>query len=549
MFHIAGLEANRPNLLLGLVIRQRLKRDFGVILPNDVSEAPSFLAESKSQVDYPQKAPVAQDVERSFNSGPGSTRKKDAADLIKSADEEPILDMETEENVSLRFLPGVLKLPGNAASASSDKLKSDSTTPVSKTPTVDSENHAATHPKPAASASRLDRFVIKKKDHKAVKTEQVPPNSSLETSSEKRGSGVVFSLSDKPADVSTESFLSSLATAKPKEETESSSTAAPATQESSETTSSDVLKDSVIDGSCSVPKNEVVSSPIKTLKASPSGILKRVSSSAEPTELKSQQSESNSEKFQQKVTPQPSAQPSEECKAIEDIQAITTISSIGKNDGLKQSRTPSFNSKIYSPPIFHSYHAGPPDPQYYPPPANPAPYLPLQPQGPPPFPFPPGPPPPQMFPQSDPRILAPPWSQTVPPQTIPAPSLTYESSLPTSSPLSKDEKGSEKSYSDQGDKPSRRSEETYRKDEETNRKDSKDRDHYDKHHHKSKHYDRDREKHRDRSHSHKERHSKEDRYERPRERHHSSSHYRDRDKHRRDSDYEKHKRDSRDRRS
>lgn len=544
-----GLEANRPNLLLGLVIRQRLKRDFGVILPNDVSEAPSFLAESKSQVDYPQKAPVAQDVERSFNSGPGSTRKKDAADLIKSADEEPILDMETEENVSLRFLPGVLKLPGNAASASSDKLKSDSTTPVSKTPTVDSENHAATHPKPAASASRLDRFVIKKKDHKAVKTEQVPPNSSLETSSEKRGSGVVFSLSDKPADVSTESFLSSLATAKPKEETESSSTAAPATQESSETTSSDVLKDSVIDGSCSVPKNEVVSSPIKTLKASPSGILKRVSSSAEPTELKSQQSESNSEKFQQKVTPQPSAQPSEECKAIEDIQAITTISSIGKNDGLKQSRTPSFNSKIYSPPIFHSYHAGPPDPQYYPPPANPAPYLPLQPQGPPPFPFPPGPPPPQMFPQSDPRILAPPWSQTVPPQTIPAPSLTYESSLPTSSPLSKDEKGSEKSYSDQGDKPSRRSEETYRKDEETNRKDSKDRDHYDKHHHKSKHYDRDREKHRDRSHSHKERHSKEDRYERPRERHHSSSHYRDRDKHRRDSDYEKHKRDSRDRRS
>ncbi|XP_039507727.1 PHD finger protein 3 [Pimephales promelas] len=537
-----GLEANRPNLLLGLVIRQRLKRDFGVILSNDASEAPSFLVESKSKVDYPQKASVVQDVEQSFNSGPGSTQKKDTADLIKSVDEEPILDMETEENVSLRFLPGVLKLPGNTASASSDKSKSESTTPVSKTSTVGNENHAETHPKPIASASRLDRFVIKKKDPKAVKTEQVPPSSSLESSSEKKESKVILSLSDKPADVSTESFLSSLATAKPKEETESSSTAAPATQESSETTSSDVSKDSVTDGSCAVPKNEVVSSPTKTLKTSPSGILKRESSSAELTELKPQQSESNSEMFQEKVTQQPSAQPSEECKAIEDIQAITTISSIGKSEGLKQSRTPSFNPKIYSPPIFHSYHAGPPDPQYYPPPANPAPYLPLHSQGPPPFPFPPGPPPPQMFPQSDPRILTPPWSQTVPPQTIPAPSLTYESSLPTSSPLSKDEKGSEKSYSDLGDKPSRRS-------EETNRKDNKDRDHYDKHHHKSKHHDRDREKHRDRSHSHKERHSKEDRYERPRERHHSSSHYRDRDKHRRDSDYEKHKRDSRDRRS
>ncbi|KAL0178387.1 hypothetical protein M9458_027281, partial [Cirrhinus mrigala] len=486
-------------------------------------EAPSFLAESKPHVDYPQKAPVTQDVERSFISALGSTRKKDTADLIKSVVEEPILDTETDENVSLRFLPGVLKLPGNAASSSSDTVKSDTTT-ITTTPTVDTGNHAEIHPKPTATTPRLDRFIIKKKDPKAVKTEQAPSSSSLETSTEKKESGVILSLSDKPADVSTESFLSSLTAAKPKEEAVLGSTAAP---DSQETTSSDALKDSVSDSSCSVPKNETISSPTKTLKTSPPGILKTASSSAEPTELKSQQPESNSEK---KVTPQPSAQ---ECKAIEDIQAITTISSIGKNEGLKQSRTSSFNPKVYNQtPIFHSYHAGPPDPQYYPPPANPAPYLP--PQVPPPFPFPPGPPPPQMFPpsQSDPHMLHLPWPQTVPPQTHPAPPLTYESSLPTSSPLSKDEKGSEKSCGDLGEKPSRRSDETYRKD-------NRDRDHYDRHHHKSRHYDRDREKHRDRSHSHKERHSKED----------SSSHHRDRDKHRRDSDYEKHRRDSRDRRS
>lgn len=535
-----GLETNRPNLLLGLVIRQRPKRDFGVILPNDVSEAPSFLAESKPLVDYPQKAPAAQDAEQSFISALASTRKKDTADLIKSVVEEPVLDTETEENVSLRFLPGVLKLPGYAASSSSDTVKSDSTTTVTKTPTVDSGNHADSHPKPTATASRFDRFIIKKKDPKAVKTEKAPSSSSLETNSEKKESGVILSLSDKPADVSTESFLSSLTAAKPKDESVSGSTAAPACQETSETISSDALKDSVNDNSSSVPKNETVSSPTTSLKTSP-GILQTPPLSAEPTELKPQQSESNSEK---KLTPQPSVQPPQDSKAIEDIQAINTISSIGKNEGPKQSRTSfnSFNPKVYNPAIFHSYRAGPPDPQYFPPPANPAPFLPLQSQVPPPFPFPLGPPPSQMLPQSDPHMLAPPWPQTVPPQTLPTPPLTNESSLLTALPLNKDEKGSEKSYGDLGDKPSRRSDETYRKD-------NRDRDHYDRHHHKSKHYDRDREKHRDRSHSHKERHSKEDRHDRQRERHHSSSHYLDRDKHRRDSDSEKHKRDSRDRRS
>lgn len=532
-----GLETNRPNLLLGLIIRQRPKRDFGVILPSDVSEAPSFLAESKPQVDYPQKTPVALDTEQSFISDLGNARKKDTTDLIKSVVEEPILDTETDENVSLRFLPGVLKLPEKAASCSNDNMKSDSTKTEAKTPSVDSGNNATVSPKPIASAPRLDRFVIKKKEPKAVKTEQAPVSVSLETSSEKKETAVVLSLSDKPADVSTESFLSSLTNTKPKEESESCSTAAPTSQETSQTTSSGTSKNSVDEGSSSAPKNETISSPTATTKVSPAGILKRASSAPEPTESKLP--ESSSEKPEQKVTPQPSTQ---ECKAIEDIQAITTISSIGKNEGLKQSRSSSFNPKVYNPPVFHSYLSGPPDPQFYPPPANPAHFLPLQAHLPPPFQFPPGPPPLQMFPQSDPHMLAPPWPQTVPPQTLPPPPMAYESSLPTALPLSKDEKVLEKSYSDFVDKLSRRSEETHRKD-------SRDREHYDKHHHKSRHYERDREKHRERSHSHKERHSKDERYEKHRERRHSS-HHRDRDKHRsRDSDHEKHRKDSRDRRS
>ncbi|KAA0718215.1 PHD finger protein 3 [Triplophysa tibetana] len=551
-----GLESNRPNVLLGLIIRQRPKRDFNVILSNDVSEAPSFLAESKTQVEFKPKDPVMQEVDTSIISGIlGTSHKIDTADLIKSIVNEPILDTEADENVSLRFLPGVLKLPGNATTESNNE-KGDSSATASKTPNVDSGSHAGNITKTPSSASRLDRFVIKKKDSKSVKTEQAPSSSGQENEGKEKEinpQSTTLSLSDKPADVSTESFLSSLAAAKPKEEAtqtadSSSSTAAPTKPES---TTLNASHDSIPDSSCSVPKNETLSSPNTTLKTPPSCILKKVSTDKETSDL--QPPVSTSETSQQ-----PPAQPSQECKGVEDIQTITTISSAGKNESLKPSRTPSFNPTVYNPlskapppsPVFPSYHTGAPEHQYhptqvhnYPPPSNPAPFIPVQPQAPPPFTFPTGHPAIQIFHQSDlqSRTIAPPWLQTIPPQTPAVPPPTYEtqslpeSSLPPSSSASIDEKASEK-YD--GDKPCRRSEETCRKD---------DRDH-DRHHHKSRQHDRDREKHRERSHSHKDRHSKDDRHERSREKHHSS-HHRDRDKHRRDSDYDKHRRDSRDRRS
>lgn len=477
---------------------------------------------------------------------------------MKSIVNEPILDTETDENVSLRFLPGVLKVPGSATT-SSNNVKGDPSTTVLKTSTADSGNHAGNIPKTPSSAPRLDRFVIKKKDSKSVKTEQAASSSGQENSSEGKEKEVnaqsrtVLSLSDKPADVSTESFLSSLSTAKPKEEATqtadaTSRTAAPAGPERTTNAS----QDSVTESSCSVPKNESVSSPATTSKTPPSGILKKASTDKDTSDVQ-QPPVSTSETCQQ-----PPAQPPQECKAVEDIQAITTISSAGKNEGLKPSRTPTFNPTVYNPPsqapppspVFLSYRTGAPEHQYhtapvhnYPPPPNPAPFIPVQPH-PPPFTFPTGHPPIQIFHQSDlqSRTIAPPWPHTVPPQTPTGPPPTYEtqrlpeSSLPASSSVSKDEKESGKYH---GDKPSRRSDETYRND----------RDLHDRHHNKSRHHDRDREKHRERSHSHKDRHPKDDRYERPRERHHSSSHHRDRDKHKRDSDYDKHKRDSRDRRS
>lgn len=537
-----GLENNRPNLLLGLIIRQRPKRDYGVILSSDVSEPPSFLTESKTQVDYKQKSPVVQDVDRSFVGVMGTSHIKDTADLIKSVVDEPLLDTETDENVSLRFLPGVLKLPGNSTS-SSDGVKADSTATAS-----DADNHPVISPKTPGAAPRLDRFIIKKKDSKSIKTEQAPPSSSQQNSSEEKPK-TLLSLSDKPADVSTESFLSSLASTEPKEESGStdvtSDTAAPPAPETTETSASNASEESVSDPS--VPKTQTVSSPTTTLKSSPSGILKKASSEKDPAD--SQPPVDTSEETTE-VIQQPPEQLPQECKPVEDIQAITTISSAGKNEGLKPSRTHTFNPMAYNPasqapppsPVFPSYHTKhqyhPAPVHNYPPPINPAPFIPLQPQAPPPFTFPPGPL--QIFHQSDlqSRMLVSPWPQIVRPQTLPGPPMRYETPrLPESS--SSSVRKDEKCYSDVGDKPSRRSEETYRKE---------DRDHYDRHHHKKRHHDKDREKHRERSHSHKDRRSKDERHERHRERHHSG-HYRDKDKHRRDSDYDKHKRDSRDRRS
>uniref|UniRef100_A0AAR2IVB7 PHD finger protein 3 n=1 Tax=Pygocentrus nattereri TaxID=42514 RepID=A0AAR2IVB7_PYGNA len=272
-----GLETNRPNLLLGLIIRQRPKRDFGVILPSDASEAPSFLKENKPQVDPVQKTGTPRDEERNFISSLGRIHKKDTPSLIKSTAEEP-LELEDDENVSLRFLPGVLTQPKSGKTVpAGDDVKDTISSTISQTSATESTTSGSVTPK-TPTTPRLDRFIIKKKEPKPVKTEEEPSSSSAEMSSqgkEKESGGtsaVILSLKDKPGDVSTETFLSSLAAAQPKVESSSTETKSDSSERPSQETnllpasSSTTSKDSTSDIPEVVSNNENILNPATTTK-------------------------------------------------------------------------------------------------------------------------------------------------------------------------------------------------------------------------------------------------------------------------------------------
>uniref|UniRef100_A0AAY5EJJ7 PHD finger protein 3 n=1 Tax=Electrophorus electricus TaxID=8005 RepID=A0AAY5EJJ7_ELEEL len=526
-----GLETNRPNLLLGLIIRQRPKRDFGVILSSDVSEAPSFLPENKPQVDPAQKTVVGRDEERNFISTLGRIHKKDAVAVIKSTTDETLLEMEDDENVSLRFLPGVLTQPTAGKNPlAGDDGKSTSSSAVSHSSTADGSTLGSVTAR-TPTAPRLDRFIIKKKESKPVKTEHEPTGSSKETGlqGKEKESGVVFSLKNKPGDVSTEMFLSSLSTTQPKTESINDETKGDANAHPSQETnvlpgaSSALSEDSANSSTRADAKIETMASPTKTQKPLASGILKKTSLSeaGDSTQLASE-----TDVPQLKVTP---AKPLSEFKAVEDIQTISTISYTGKNEGQKQSRP-----RLVSPTPFNT--GGP-----------------FRPLAPPPFSYHPGPPPPMIFPQPDPQnqLHAPPWTQPAPsqgcfpqpvPEVVAGPPLSYttrrfpDSTLPTPPPSSKGEKGPELNYEELWDRQPKRSEEPFKKDE---------RDHYGRHRHKSRHQEVEKHRARSRSWTKSRSRSKSRSKSHSRKRHHSSHH---KDK-RRSRDQEKHRRDSRDRHS
>ncbi|KAI5087904.1 PHD finger protein 3 isoform X1 [Silurus meridionalis] len=577
-----GLETNRPNLLLGLIIRQRPKRDFVVLLPNEVSEPPSFLLETKPQVDSTPKPVVVRDEEREFISSLGRIQKKESANPGKSAGTESRLDAEDEENVSLRFLPGVLTRPKSDKATSDDEAKNATGSAVSQTSSSDGQTSGHGTPK-TPTTPRLDRFIIKKKDPKPGEIKQEPSGSSVELTTspgkEKEG-GVVLSLKDKPGDVSTETFLSSLSsvqqTAEPDSTETKGNTPPPSTQssqdpnlsiepapgpltESTNDTTEDVSKHKTEDITTpGILQKTDVSEPVNTKPSSATQDLPqpKVAQSTRPD----QSSVSQCAPSRQPSAPE-SAQPQSEFKVVEDIQTITTISLSGKCEGVKQSRRllnpPTFASHGPPPAPFPPYHTTPVDHAYhpgpvptYPPPSNPAPFIP------PPFSYPPPLPPPMLFPHNDPPnpMHVPPWVPAVPPpacfpQAIPeavgGPPQPYttprfpDSAMLNMPPLNKGDQGSEL-----WDRKSRPLEEPFKKD---------DRDHYGgRYKHKSQHYERERHKPRSRSrsrsksrsrsrsrHRHKSKHSH---GERRKERHHSG-HHRDRDKQRRDSDHEKHSRD------
>ncbi|XP_019901916.3 PHD finger protein 3 isoform X1 [Esox lucius] len=609
-----GLENNRPNLLLGLIIRQRPKRDF---LPVDINETAKFIPERKPET---TTVVTAKDVDVTAGEegssyvallgAPGvkereeipllNTAEDDVAEEAPSADTPENVDPEdTEEgHQPLRFLPGVLRswggelppLPdfsGNPPLLGDDgreppgpqAFKADggaSVAPALSTPTKT----------PTAGAHRQTGFVIRKREPKPVKAEEPASSGSAETSTDNsakvpgeeeaaavnRGSSV--SLKDKPPDVSTESFLSSLSASADGVTPPNHGEPAPCEKEK--------------------PTDEKVapSVPEAAPKPAPSGILKKSSAYSGATEEP------------------PAAGPT---GSPQDVPRPVPVLNTRKYRPLVVQH--GFAPHHHHQPPHQNVYRHPPPPDQGPPPAGP--YAPIHPHpggppvefqyqppcGPPPLPVPPygnsgppfqthqlpanfgyptGPPPPMLYPPPhDPPVRnqagVTPWTQTglgpASPGAFPArPPLAYAGdpqrfaespSQGLNPPPSAAGKEDQKAAADrlQYSAPwDRQSAESGHKKE--------DREEYGRSHgeKKSRHYDRERAKKRDRSrsrshererskdsssHHRGSRHySKEDRHghgERRKERHHSEGDHGNRHKHsRRDSDYEKARRCSKD---
>eukprot|EP00063_Salmo_salar_P004663 XP_013979498.1 PREDICTED: PHD finger protein 3-like [Salmo salar] len=548
-----GLENNRPNLLLGLIIRQRPKRDF---LPVDINETARFIPESK----------------------PGT-----ATTTVTVNDKE--VTREEEENSYFPLCnPPLLGDDGREPSAPQTS-KADggaATTPGSSTSTKS----------PSAGAHRQTGFVIKKREPKPVKAEEPVSSSLAETSTANNNAlakeeGVVYrgpsvSLKDKPPDVSTESFLASLSTDPNTDGSLNKGDSALCEKDKSKEEKTPTLL------SITATSNASVEESVPTPKPLPSGILKKSSAysnmTEEPTAVQSAGSEGH---------PQPV--PVLTTRKYRPMAAQHGYPSHHHQTDYRRPPPPDHGPLQVGPygpiplhpggpPVDFQYQPAPPVPPFCntaPPPFQHPPQLPTN------FSYPTGPPPPMMFPPPhDPQMQnhagITQWPQPGPGPTSPnsfpgglplayggdpqrfasAESSNSNQNLPPSAAAKEDQKGAAERilYSDPWD---RQPGSGHKKE---------DRDQYGRHRHhsesrhgeKSRNHSQERGKKRDRSRS-RERdrskdssshhrgsrhHSKDERHghsERRKERHHSDGDHGNRHKHsRRDSDYEKSRRSSKD---
>ncbi|XP_038152171.1 PHD finger protein 3 [Cyprinodon tularosa] len=222
-----GLESNRPNLLLGLIIRQRPKRDF---LTVDVNESVNTVPEVKP-ITVPMKVKrTTEEEEKLFLSSLTAPLKKEIEKPLDTNEEEPLAGSseepaETEEPSNqesqkpLRFLPGVLLGWGGELPPLPDVGDKPVTTGQDTPKTVPApKTDASTGDSKGPTAAAASRFLIRKKETKSVKAEPElpgPSEASASNSSLGKDPPVVvhhasITLKDKPPDVSTEAFLANM---------------------------------------------------------------------------------------------------------------------------------------------------------------------------------------------------------------------------------------------------------------------------------------------------------------------------------------------------
>ncbi|KAM8858787.1 uncharacterized protein phf3 isoform 2-T2 [Spinachia spinachia] len=233
-----GLENNRANLLLGLIIRQRSKRDF---LPVDMNETARIIPDIKPITISTKETRAKEEEEKKFLSSLTIAHKKEKDKPLNATEEvgEPISGSVEESSTAgketnsqesqkpLRFLPGVLLGWGGELPPLPD-VGLDGTPKTHPGPKTEASTENSKSP---IAAAPRERFVIKKKEAKSVKAE--PEASCLtDTSAANNPPGkevavvthsAPVSLKDKPPDVTTEAFLASLSA--PQTGTETSSAA------------------------------------------------------------------------------------------------------------------------------------------------------------------------------------------------------------------------------------------------------------------------------------------------------------------------------------
>ncbi|XP_070697211.1 PHD finger protein 3 [Pempheris klunzingeri] len=561
-----GLENNRANLLLGLIIRQRPKRDF---LAVNMNETARNIPEIKPITVSTKETRATEEDEKLFLSSLTATKDKekdkphntteDVDEPVTESLEEPSAPEETnnqEPQKPLRFLPGVLvgwggELPplpdvgGKPATAADDTQKTQ--------PALKTEASTGTSKSPTAAAPR-ERFVIKKKEAKPAKAEPElsgPTDTSAANSSSGKDAAVVthgaqVSLKDKPPDVSTEAFLASLSTAPSGTDTSS----AAAANKGGSGLLSETEKATSEGNSLLQSKSPAASAPTNSLKPPLSGILKKSSAYSSVNEDKATVLQKDKASHPAPSNPKPvpvlSSTRNEpvtlfhqgylqvsQAKSNPEEENQTTTQSLPseKEDPAMSLAGATVTQTVYPPTV-----QGPQAACYTE--ASEAPIPSPHPQVPGSYTYPTGSPPNTLSaPQTQNQNHSAPWVQDSTSQALPG--------LQSPPSLAKDHKRLEERYSDPWERP----------------RNTEDRDHHGRHGHhrdphhgkKSRHHDREREKKHDRSHDDKYRersrhhgHS-DDRYgEKRKERDDHSSRHKDRHRHRRDSDYENGRRSSKD---
>lgn len=237
---MTGLENSRPNLLLGLVIRQRPKRDF---LPMDLPESKRVIPEPKPLIPVAAIETRTAEEEKRYLTSLTIAHDKEKDKRLNTAEvvdepitepfeEPPATEPSSQESLKpLRFLPGVLVGKGGDLQPLLDvgvkpAVAADDAPKIQQDPTTEPLDGNTKSPTAAA-----PRFVIKKKEAKPVKAEQEaasPTNAQTHHPPEKdaavmtHGASVTqVSLKHKPPDVSTEAFLESFSAAQSGPETSS----------------------------------------------------------------------------------------------------------------------------------------------------------------------------------------------------------------------------------------------------------------------------------------------------------------------------------------